>query len=179
MVIYQRDVENRRGLEAGDPIEAVRTLRAQGLQWIEESMAAGRYTRFVFAPSVDLGIYGNYTTDISLLGFYYLVARGGGADGQADEDETEHMVQLFKALADPQRVRILSLLKGRELYSMEIVERTGLHQSVVSRQLNFLRGVGLVNVRRQNNMKFFSLNTDKREGLFRAIDTVMPPATSK
>jgi DNA-binding transcriptional ArsR family regulator len=37
------------------------------------------------------------------------------------------------------------------------VERTGLHQSVVSRHLAFMKAVGLVSARRQNNMKFFSL----------------------
>jgi DNA-binding transcriptional ArsR family regulator len=51
------------------------------------------------------------------------------------------------------------------MYAQEIVEATEIHQSVVSRHLSFMKAVGLVNARRQNNMKFFSLNPAAREML--------------
>ena len=66
------------------------------------------------------------------------------------------MALVYRALSDEHRLRILRLLHHGELYAQEIVERTGLHQSVVSRHLTFMKAVGLVNVRRQNNMKFYS-----------------------
>ena len=79
----------------------------------------------------------------------------GPAEG--DDDRAHRLALVYKALSDEQRLRILSLLRGNELYAQEIVERTGLHQSVVSRHLAFMKAVGLVSARRQNNMKFFSL----------------------
>jgi DNA-binding transcriptional ArsR family regulator len=84
------------------------------------------------------------------------------------------MALLYKALSDEQRLRILRELRRGELYAQEIVERTGVHQSVVSRHLSFLKAVGLVNVRRQNNMKFYSLNGELREELRQCIDAVLP-----
>jgi DNA-binding transcriptional ArsR family regulator len=57
-----------------------------------------------------------------------------------------------------------------------IVERTGMHQSVVSRHLAFLKAVALVNVRRQNNMKFYSLNREMSAQLKQAVDAFLPPA---
>jgi len=52
----------------------------------------------------------------------------------ADEaDATHRMALVYRALGDEQRLRILGLLRGGEFYVQEIVERTGLHQSVLSR----------------------------------------------
>ena len=67
-------------------------------------------------------------------------------------------------------------MRDGELYAQEIVARTGLNQPVVSRHLAFLKAVGLVNARRQNNMKFFSLNDAMRDELRQAVDLFLPPA---
>lgn len=69
-----------------------------------------------------------------------------------------------------QRLRILHMLQGREMYAREIVDRMSLHQSVVSRHLSFLRAVGLVTIRKHNNMKFFSLNPEITEQLSKTLD---------
>ena len=61
-------------------------------------------------------------------------------------------MQMFRALADETRLRILNLLCRRELCVCQIVEILGLGQSKVSRHLAHLRHAGLV--------------TDRREGLW-------------
>jgi ArsR family transcriptional regulator len=88
--------------------------------------------------------------------------------------EETRRARIYKALADEQRLRILRLLRGREMYAQEIVEATGIHQSVVSRHLTFMKAVGLVNARRQNNMKFFSVNVGIRDELAGALDLLAP-----
>ena len=62
--------------------------------------------------------------------------------------------------------------RDREIEELvqEIVDRTGLHQSVVSRHLSFLKVVGLLQVRKQNNMKFYSLSPDAVQYLQKTID---------
>ena len=171
--ILQQDVEGRRG-GSDDPVTVARSVMGRervGLEdWID------RYSRFVFVPSIDVGIYHNCTTDIETFGLFY--AASAGLAGGAVQDDTERMAQLYKALADPQRLKILSLLGEGELYAQEVVERTGLHQSVVSRHLSFLKGVGLLNVRKQNNMKFFSLNQEKRDELMRSVERILPITTA-
>ena len=66
-------------------------------------------------------------------------------------------VQLFKALADETRLRILHLLCRRELCVCQIVEVLGIGQSKVSRHLAHLRNAGLVNDRREGLWMYYSL----------------------
>jgi DNA-binding transcriptional ArsR family regulator len=169
MAILGRDVEARRSL-GDDPVVVARAVMGRDRVGLEDMI--DRYSRFVFVPSIDVGVYHNSTTDIDTFGLFY--AASPEAAGASPADQTEQLARLYKALADPQRLKILSLLAGGELYAQEIVECTGLHQSVVSRHLSFLKGVGLLNVRRQNNMKFFSLNQEKRAELLRSVEKVMP-----
>ena len=98
--------------------------------------------------------------------------------GTAAEDAEEtRLARLYKALGDEQRLRILRMLRNREMYAQEIVERTGLHQSVVSRHLSFMKAVGLLNARKQNNMKFYSLNPAARDMLTGTLALFEPAAT--
>ena len=66
-------------------------------------------------------------------------------------------VQLFKALADGPRLRILNLVAHRELCVCHIVEALGLGQSKVSRHLAHLRNAGLVNDQREGLWMYYSL----------------------
>ena len=71
-------------------------------------------------------------------------------------------VQLFKALADETRLRILNLVSHRELCVCHVVEALGLGQSKVSRHLAHLRNAGLVNDRREGLWMYYSLAEPKR-----------------
>lgn len=61
----------------------------------------------------------------------------------------EDLDTLFKAFADPTRLRILSLLAGGELCVCDIVEILDIPQPTVSRHLAALRAAGLVAVTRE------------------------------
>lgn len=67
------------------------------------------------------------------------------------------VVQLFKALADETRLRILNLLCRQEICVCQIVKALGLGQSKVSRHLAHLRNAGLVNDRREGLWMYYSL----------------------
>ncbi len=66
-------------------------------------------------------------------------------------------VQLFKALADETRLRILNLIAHRELCVCQIVDVLELGQSKVSRHLAHLRNAGLVSDRRDGLWMYYSL----------------------
>jgi len=139
-----------------------------------ESGCSGPYVRHVFVPSLDLGPYNSCTVVDGVHGLFYpLEPEYSGLDVNMQETR---LALIYKALSDEQRLRILRLLRGREMYVQEIVEATGLHQSVVSRHLSFMKAVGLVNARRQNNMKFFSVNPGIRDELAAALELVTPTA---
>ena len=67
-------------------------------------------------------------------------------------------VQLFKALADETRLRILNLLCRRELCVCQIVDVLGIGQSKTSRHLAHLRHAGLVTDRREGLWIYYSLS---------------------
>ena len=141
-------------------------------------MCKGPHDQYIFVPSIDVGIYSSCIDYGPIHALYYQCEAQfrGVPDG---DDVTQRMALVYRALSDEQRLRILHLLHGGELYAQEIIERTGLHQSVVSRHLSFMKAVGLVNVRKQNNMKFYSLNHEAGEELRRAVDVFLPRTSAR
>jgi ArsR family transcriptional regulator len=71
--------------------------------------------------------------------------------------------QLFKALSDETRLRILSLLTAGELCVCDLMAVLDLPQSTVSRHLAYLRNSGLVEDRRQGVWMYYRLTTPSSE----------------
>jgi DNA-binding transcriptional ArsR family regulator len=67
------------------------------------------------------------------------------------------MPTAYDALAEPHRRQILDLLRTRERLVGELVEQLGLSQPGVSKHLRMLRDVGLVNVRRDAQRRWYGL----------------------
>lgn len=65
--------------------------------------------------------------------------------------------EIFKALGDPVRLRIMRLLLERELCVCELVHALEMPQYRVSRHLGVLRRAGLVQDRRQGAWRHYSL----------------------
>ena len=63
----------------------------------------------------------------------------------------------FKALAEPTRLRILSVLRDGERTVSELVEATGLGQANVSKHLRLLRDLRFVERRRDGLYAVYSL----------------------
>jgi ArsR family transcriptional regulator len=72
--------------------------------------------------------------------------------------------RLFKAVADPTRVRILGLLLGGELCVCHIHENLGIPQPKTSRHLAYLRRAGLVEARKRGLWVYYRLAT-RSDGL--------------
>ncbi len=71
------------------------------------------------------------------------------------------MDRMFKAFADETRLRLLHLLTRGELCVCDLVETLRLPQPKVSRHLAYLRGAGLVRVRKDGLWKRYSLAETK------------------
>ncbi|MGD8710852.1 MAG: metalloregulator ArsR/SmtB family transcription factor [Ectothiorhodospiraceae bacterium] len=73
-------------------------------------------------------------------------------------DETlEVVAEQFRALAEPQRLRLLYRLKSGERTVAELVAATGLSQPNVSKHLRVLRSNGLVARRSEGNCAYFRI----------------------
>jgi DNA-binding transcriptional ArsR family regulator len=66
----------------------------------------------------------------------------------------------FELLADPTRRRLLDELRQGEQYVGELVERLGMNQPAVSKQLRVLRESGLAKVRIDAQRRVYRLNPD-------------------
>ncbi|WP_022835868.1 ArsR/SmtB family transcription factor [Salisaeta longa] len=66
-------------------------------------------------------------------------------------------VQLLKGFADETRLKILCLLRGREICVHEIVKALDVSQSAVSHQLRTLRDARLVVHRREGRHVYYQL----------------------
>ena len=64
----------------------------------------------------------------------------------------------FNAVAEPQRRRILTLLKGQERSVNELAGALRVSQSRVSKHLRVLREVGLVSVREAGQQRLYRLD---------------------
>jgi DNA-binding transcriptional ArsR family regulator len=69
-------------------------------------------------------------------------------------------VRLLKVLADENRLRLLLLLREKELFVCQIMAVSGLSQPLVSRNLALLDREGLLASRRSGKQVFYRLNKD-------------------
>ena len=83
-------------------------------------------------------------------------------------DKVEKLVELFKALSDPTRLRLVKLLndcqpgvcKGGPLCVNALAHQLGVTQSAVSQHLRILRQAGLVRGARQGAFMHYSLDPE-------------------
>ena len=66
------------------------------------------------------------------------------------------LTRLGKAFADPTRVRLLALLRGRELCVCELCDVLGVAQSTLSTHLQVIRDSGLVRTRKQGKWVYYA-----------------------
>ncbi len=86
-------------------------------------------------------------------------------------DEIEELAEIFKALSDPTRLRLVKLLSecspgecdGGALCVNALAHRLGVTQSAVSQHLRVLRHAGLVNGERRGPFVHYSLAQDGLE----------------
>jgi ArsR family transcriptional regulator len=83
------------------------------------------------------------------------------------------LAETFRALSDPSRVRIVSLLADAELCVCDLAAVLGMSQSAVSHQLRTLRDLRLVRWRREGRQIFYTLDDEHVADLYRrAVDHV-------
>ena|SRR3990172_2108859 len=77
-----------------------------------------------------------------------------------EETTALNLAELFRALGDPSRVKILSMLLRSEENVNALAEKVGISESAVSHHLRVLRQMQIVRARRQGREVFYSLDDD-------------------
>jgi ArsR family transcriptional regulator, arsenate/arsenite/antimonite-responsive transcriptional repressor len=88
-------------------------------------------------------------------------------------EEAEATADLFKALADPSRIRIINVLAtndGEPVCICHLTEPLGLSQPTVSHHMKRLLDAGLVEREQRSKWAYFSLKADAVENLALVAD---------
>ena len=87
-------------------------------------------------------------------------------DRSVDNLTAARLARTFKALSDPSRVRIISVLSHGETCVCDIAALLGMSESAVSHQLRTLREMRLVRFRKEGRHVYYTLDDAHIENLF-------------
>jgi DNA-binding transcriptional ArsR family regulator len=148
-------------------------------------MGANEVESVTFCPAAHLGSFISYTVYPPKLIVYFgapefiervrpKTTTNGSAPrveiaSEAKALSADDLLEGLRALGDPNRLRVIDLLYGGELYAQEIVGRLGIAQSAVSRHLSLLERAGLVKVRPRGGMKYYAVDCVRLEALAEGI----------
>ncbi len=84
-------------------------------------------------------------------------------------ETTEELATLFKALADPTRLRLVGLIVDKERCGVELAHALGLSPATVSHHLKVLRQAGLLKETRERPYTFFQLDVGTLQDSLRRV----------
>ena len=91
-----------------------------------------------------------------------------------DETAANRLAEIFRALSDPSRIRIISALSKGELSVGALAEAVGLTESAVSHHLRGLRQMRLARSRKEGRQVFYTVDDEHIADLYwRGLDHVL------
>lgn len=90
-------------------------------------------------------------------------------------DESDRIARVFKALGDPTRVRLLSLIaagEGGEACICDLTDPVGLSQGTVSHHMKLLAEAGLVTREQRGRWAYFAVADGALDGAAAALRTI-------
>ena len=100
-------------------------------------------------------------------------------DAVLDEGQAEELAVLFKALADPVRLRLLSIMAAAatgEVCACDLPALVGRSQPTISHHLSQLTSAGIVLREQRGKWAWFRLQPDRFSTIINALE--LPPSTS-
>lgn len=86
------------------------------------------------------------------------------------------MAARLKMMSHPERLLMLCRMDEGEVSVSELVELTGLSQSSVSQHLALLRDEGVVNIRREAQVRYYRLSDPIVSGIIHALCELCAPS---
>jgi DNA-binding transcriptional ArsR family regulator len=83
------------------------------------------------------------------------------------EQTSTHLADLFSALSDPTRLKIISVLLEGEMNVGDLAAKLQMTESAVSHQLRGLRQLRLVRARKNGRQVYYALDDDHIAKLYR------------
>ena len=85
------------------------------------------------------------------------------------DELTDEIANFLKIVSDPYSIEIIRLLKNNELSSKDIQDKLNISQPYTSQQLSTLKGTGIVNSRKEGNIKYYFISN---KNIFRVLSMI-------
>ncbi|MDF2547829.1 MAG: transcriptional regulator [Anaerosolibacter sp.] len=85
-------------------------------------------------------------------------------------------IEIFKALSDENRLKILEMLSCGELCACDIQDGLSLTQPTISHHMKVLQQVGLINVEKRGKWSFYSIKQDQIDRTCDFIKKITTPS---
>lgn len=106
------------------------------------------------------------TQDITICGDDDIAEQEALQEVLIDPQTANRLAEIFKALSDPSRLRLISLLMDHEVCVHSLETAVGMSQSAISHQLRYLRQLNLVRFRKEGRHVYYALDDDHVRELF-------------
>lgn len=96
-----------------------------------------------------------------------------------NQKSLQNLEQLFLALSDKTRLRLVGLMANGEVSVSFLAEHAGESQPKISRHLAYLRDCGIVTTRREGKWIYYGLadfTDDERAGIIESVLSVLGPS---
>jgi ArsR family transcriptional regulator len=103
------------------------------------------------------------------------------ADEPLSDEQAGTLASMFKALGDPVRLRLLSLIAshGGEVCVCDLTGRFDVTGPTISHHLRVLREAGLIDCERRGTWVYYWVRPGKLEQLAAVLDTARVPAEAR
>lgn len=157
--VMERSVDYHRNRNYNGDLSTIFTA-VTGRRLPEELSVFQDAERVIFIPSCHIGPYVFHYNIAELHSLLVLLynCRPTGTRREVQIPRIENLFPPLKALADETRLQIFSILRGKELYAQQIVDQLDISQPAVSRHLQLMVASGVLNVRKEEVMKYYSIN---------------------
>ncbi len=81
-------------------------------------------------------------------------------ESMSEEAKVHRIAEMFKALSDPTRIRIIEALSIKELCDCDLANLVGMTQSAISHQLRLLRQNSILKYRKEGRVVYYSLDDE-------------------
>ncbi|WP_291572266.1 ArsR/SmtB family transcription factor [Clostridium sp. UBA4548] len=100
----------------------------------------------------------NLNNDVCSCNFIHEDVVNRVKDNILDESTISSLSELFKAIADPTRIKIINILINTEACVCDIAALLNMTQSAISHQLRVLKSARLVKYRKEGKVVYYSLD---------------------
>ena len=100
----------------------------------------------------------------------------------ARNDMVKFMSKVFKALSDPNRLRIIRMLASNmeeKLCVKDLADKLGISRPAASQQISVLDNIGILDRQKEGNQVYYYINAEALADIKKKIDTMFHLAFEK